>query len=455
MSRATRGMAAVGALLLLGAAPAPGSSVGSTAVRTFALPRDPMLVPTSVAVDTTGRVWVADGARDRVLVFAADGSLSQTVKRAAGVNLDRPMGVAAGKDGRVWIADAGNQRLVAMAALTTAEQAYPVAKELGKVDLTDVEVSADGARAWAVDNDGHRLLALDVTTGKWTSRGGKGTAWGSFNHPRSVAADAQGRTYVTDVLNGRVQRLEVDARSARPMAKYGVSPGQVFRPSGVDVEAGRMWVADSVLGVIQVFTEDGAYIDAVRDARGEVLHLDGPLGVDVSGDKLFVVESKAAKVTELRLGPSAAAPLVAGEVKTTSKTASEGQECTLCHLDLIAPLDAGVATALVAVPEKKNGASWAGRELACMSCHDGAVKDSREHIWSGFSHPTKDAKIPTTMTIPPDIPLEDGKIGCRTCHTPHTLGGSGQQHRGAVFMRVEARPNELCVACHGPKGGMP
>lgn len=445
------------ALLLLGAAPAPGATVVGTQVHTYAAgSREPMLYPTSVAVDSMGRVWVADGARDRVLVFAADGTLSQTIRRVAGVALSRPMGIATTPDGRVWIADAGNARIAVTGATSAHESALPVPPKLGRVDLTDVEVAADGKRLWAVDNDGHRVLTLDVPANRWEARGSKGSGWGSFNHPRSVAVDDAGRTYVADVLNGRVQRFDAEGRAARPMVPFGVSPGQVFRPSGIDAEDGRVWVADSVLGVVQVFGEDGALIDAVRDPTGNVHHFDAPIGIEVVGDRLFVVESGGGKVTEHTVAAGGGQPLQATSAKATSTSASEGQECNLCHLDLTPPLDARVATALTPVPPKKGGVLWAGTEAACVSCHDGAVLDSRKHIWSGFAHPTgDDAKIPATMKIPKDIPLVDGKIACRTCHSPHTLAGSGQKHRGAVMLRVNARPSELCVACHGTEGGRP
>ena len=66
--------------------------------------------------------------------------------------------------------------------------------------------------------------------------------------------------------------------------KYGVSPGQVFRPAGLAVDDGKLWVVDSVLGVVQIFTEDGGYVDALRDASGNVAHFAAPIGIDVAGE---------------------------------------------------------------------------------------------------------------------------------------------------------------------------
>lgn len=456
MKALTRLVPALGALLLMGVAPAPGTSVAVAPVATFpAAGPSGMLFPTGVAVDPAGRVWVADGANDRLMVFEKDGSLGQIVRRAAGVALSRPMALATSTDGRVWVVDSGNNRIVVLGTAAATETSLVVGKELGRVDLTDIDVAPDGSRAWVVDNDGNRVLSVTVATGKWEARGSKGAAAGAFNHPRGIAVDSKSRPWVSDVLNGRIERLEPTGRGAAVMVKYGVSPGQVYRPSGIDVVEDRVWVADSVLGVIQVFTTDGVYIDAVRDNQGHVLHLAGPIAVKVVGDKLYVVEAKANRVSQYTIQAGSGTPLRAGESKSTTSTASEGQECTLCHLDLIAPLDAGVATALVSPPKKDKGQSWAGTETACISCHDGAVLDSRRHIWSGYAHPRGSAaSIPATMKIPAEVPLVNGEIACRTCHSPHSLGGSAQQHRGATMLRVERGASEICVACHGSKGGM-
>lgn len=448
-----RALLPVAALSLLVAAVVPGATVVATPAATYTLgARDPMLYPTSVAVDSKGQIWVVDGARDRVLVFKGDGTLAQTVRRVAGVNLSRPQAVAASADGRVWIADTGNSRIAVMSAVGTDESALVADKKLGAVDLTDVAVSADGQKLYAVDNDGHRTFVINPANNTWTPRGKKGAGLGAFNRPRTVAVDANGATYVTDVLNGRVQRFDPEGRPMSAVVRYGVQPGQIFRPAGVDEAEGKLWVTDSVLGVVQVFNTDGTLIDVVRDAKGAVLKLDAPIGLDVVGDKVYVVESRPGRVSAFQVASGPGTPYKLTDAKPPS-SASEGQECTLCHLDLIYPLDQNIATPLSAVPPKPGGSLWAGSEAACLSCHEGSVLDSRKHIWSGTSHPRGDVQIPTTMKVPPELKLTDGQITCRTCHSAHTLGGSGQQHRSGLMLRVELQPSEVCVACHGDMGG--
>jgi predicted CXXCH cytochrome family protein len=69
------------------------------------------------------------------------------------------------------------------------------------------------------------------------------------------------------------------------------------------------------------------------------------------------------------------------------------------------------------------------------------------------------------MVIPDELPLQDGKIACRTCHTAHA-STEEETLATAVFLRVRNDAGQLCQSCHkdhtlGPQegahpiGGMP
>ena len=61
------------------------------------------------------------------------------------------------------------------------------------------------------------------------------------------------------------------------------------------------------------------------------------------------------------------------------------------------------------------------------------------------------------MKVPQELPLDDGKITCRTCHTAHATGSSVSL-ANTVFLRMQNDRGQLCNACHadeaaGPKTG--
>ncbi|HEY3418486.1 MAG TPA: hypothetical protein VGM23_16545, partial [Armatimonadota bacterium] len=78
--------------------------------------------PMAVTVDSRGRIWVADTARQQMMAFTSDGQFLATYGYGGGLDatdtlaLSRPTGAAAVKDAQgvewLYIADPGNQRLV-------------------------------------------------------------------------------------------------------------------------------------------------------------------------------------------------------------------------------------------------------------------------------------------------------------------------------------------------------
>ena len=137
---------------------------------------DALVMPTDVAVDAEGRVIVADGSNNRVVIFDADGAVRERVRSIGAESLSRPVSVATDAAGRIYIADTGNHRILVRSPSGALERTItPVAEKDGDPpDLTGVAVSADGAFVWMVDNDNHRLIRFDSETGGQTIIGKQG-----------------------------------------------------------------------------------------------------------------------------------------------------------------------------------------------------------------------------------------------------------------------------------------
>lgn len=438
------------ALLFLAVALSPaqaGEVLIAHEVQTFATSGPQLTMPTSVAVGLQGEVYVADGVRRRVVVFGSDGAVARVIETVAGRSLQRPMAVGTSDDGRLWIAD-GDARLVAV--VEPSGHSYTVGLDpswRATIDLTGLAASADGQTLWLVDNDHHRVLRGDLQRGRWVSLGEQGPAFGQLHYPVTVALGPDGQAWVADVLNGRVQGFTPTGRATRPVGRFGVNPGQLHRPRGVAVdEGGRVWVSDATLGVVQVFTEAGRLVDVVQDPGGGPLRLRHPAGITLDGDHLYVVELGAARVRSFRIESGEGQAHVARKGRPVGEELSS-PECTVCHLEAVPDLQSGGGGALIARPKDSKLHPYVSTDGACLSCHDGSVLDSRRKVWGVGGH-TVDKEPLDTMSPPKDLPLADGRIVCRTCHTAHSLGGSGQQHADALMLRVARRPSELCSSCH-------
>ncbi len=100
----------------------------------------------------------------------------------------------------------------------------------------------------------------------------------------------------------------------------------------------------------------------------------------------------------------------------------------------------------------------------CMKCHT--------QTKLGLSHPVgvDPSRSPTTIDVPAELPLEDGKVSCGSCHNPHMAFLSrtrAYQDQPVTYLQQEGRTQTawyktiylrmsdpikgfepLCVACH-------
>jgi len=143
--------------------------------------------PTSVAVDSTGTLYVMDRTYNRVLRFAnaatrsngafADGLFGQSNFLANGTGITQstfgatPWAVAVDTMGNLWVADTTNNRVLRFASASTASVGSNATSVLGQADFTS---------------------------------GASSTSQTGFNGPVQLALDSLNRLYVTDTVNNRV-----------------------------------------------------------------------------------------------------------------------------------------------------------------------------------------------------------------------------------------------------------
>jgi sugar lactone lactonase YvrE len=166
-----------------------------------------IVFPHGLTVDRDGNVWVTD-------LFARDGKGQQVLKFSPGGKVLMSLG-------KPGIAGDGPDVFNAPSAVAVAPN--------GDIFVADGHGGNTNARIVKFRSDG-RLIK---------SWGRKGTAPGEFDTPHALAMDSQGRLFVADRNNNRIQIFDQDGNFIAQWTQFS-------RPSGLFIDAGDViYVSDS------------------------------------------------------------------------------------------------------------------------------------------------------------------------------------------------------------------
>lgn len=263
---------------------------------------------TAYVVDKQGRIQKLD----RDLRFV---SVVHTPEDKVG----RPTGLSIGKDGELIVADTHYARVLVYSKDLKVKTAFgrPGSKDGGFLYITDARQASDG-RFFTADygDDVARVQVFDAA-GKLLARWGSfGAGEGEFQRPMALALDEkQGELVVADAVNHRLQVLDLaTGKPLRAFGGLGDEAGRLKYPYDVSIDAeGRYWVTEFGNHRVQVFDRAGRSLGCWGKAGrgpGEVAYPWGcallpdgrALVIDSGNDRLYEI-ARAAVVPSKREGP--------------------------------------------------------------------------------------------------------------------------------------------------------
>jgi len=224
-------------------------------------PRFQLVVPYGVAVDSKGRLYVADSKVRAVFIFDTQTKDVELIKNGTDARFGWITGLAIDDSDRLFVADSKMRRVLVF----DPEHKVEGSISDGMVSPGGMAIDNENRFLYVPDAELDQVLVFDADPPHKLLRkmgtGGKEhtlTAPGEFARPTNAAVDQDGNLYVSDTFNDRVEVFDAEGNFIRTFGKAGDGPGYFARPKGIAIDGdGHVWVADAVQNRVQVFTAEG------------------------------------------------------------------------------------------------------------------------------------------------------------------------------------------------------
>lgn len=253
--------------------------------------------PFSVAVDSTGNMYVADKdnstirkitpAGDVSTLAGSPGNTGSTNNTGSAARFTYPYGVAVDTSGNVYVADTGNNliRKVAPDGTTTT---------VAGITANSTGLAVDSSNNLYVADSTNRVIYKVTSTGTVSTLAGSslnsatspsdGTGpSASFSNPVGIAVDASGYLYVVDADSSQTIRKVSPAGVVTTLAGTfgmtgstdGTGPAaRFYGPHGIAVDASsNIYVSDTATNLIRKITPAGV-VTTIAGIAGVAGHAD-------------------------------------------------------------------------------------------------------------------------------------------------------------------------------------
>ncbi len=214
--------------------------------------------PRSVAVDTSGNVYIADTGNNRIRKItistgvlttvagsSTSGSFTGDDGAATSATLNGPYSIVLDSSGNMYIADRSNNRIrkVTTTGIISTIAGTGSASYSGD-NGAPTSATLNGPRGLALDSSGnlyisdqtnHRVRKITSSTGLITTIAGSSTSGGfggdrdaatsaRLYTPSNTAVDSSGNVYIADVDNQRIRKVTMNAPTRAPTAIPTITP---------------------------------------------------------------------------------------------------------------------------------------------------------------------------------------------------------------------------------------
>lgn len=244
--------------------------------------------PYGVTVDKSGKIYITDIGR--VWVIDLKERRFSFIGREPGTGrLKNPVGVATTSDGRVFVADTLSDKIY---IYKDGQIAGIIGREGEFIGAGGIAVDEQEGLLYVSDSKKHLINVYSLRDySKIKTIGSRGGGKGEFNYPTFITTDREGKLYVVDTGNFRVQIFDREGNFIKSFGTPGDSPGSFARPKGIAIDSeGHIYVVDAAFQNFQIFDFEGNILLYVGKGGTEPGQFLLPAGIAIDDeDRIYVV----------------------------------------------------------------------------------------------------------------------------------------------------------------------
>lgn len=162
-----------------------------------------------------------------------------------------------------------------------------------------VAVNSEG-KLWVVDSANNRVEKFGPEGSYISSFGSAGSGTGQFSAPQGIALDGSGHIWVADSGNNRIEEFSSSGTYMATVGSLGSGNGQFNAPSALAFDAkGNMWVADTGNSRVQKFDKEAKYVSQFGSLGSEPGQLKEPKGIAIDGsENVWVADTGNNRIEE-------------------------------------------------------------------------------------------------------------------------------------------------------------
>ncbi len=402
--------------------------------------------PSSVAIDSSGNVYVADTSNNVIRKVTSAGVVT-TLAGTAGSNgnadglgaaarFNGPSGIAVDSAGNLYVADTYNHTIRAISADGTVTTLAGLAGNSGTADGAGsiarfsypAGVAVSASTVYVADTSNHtirKIVGNTVTTFAGAAGvHGNTDSPARFYYPNSLVADSSGNVYVADSFNYTIRKITSGgsvSTFAGIAGTAGIADGtgtaaSFNQPSGVGVDsAGNVYVADTFNDTLRKITAGGV-VTTVAGSPGVTGSVDGtgtsarfyqPYGIAVdSSGNIYIADTRSHTI---RRSGSVSAPTI--QTQPQNRSTVVGQNVTFTVTATGAPTPAifqwqRQPAGTSGFVNLSNGSTYSGVTTATLTvtgATTGMNGDQFKVIVSNLISPEATSNAATLTTITPAV----------------------------------------------------